>query len=90
MKEDSYLVVTFRNGRPLAAYYHLPGRPMQKSVRTEEVEPGIVVDFTRRGLPLGIELTAPSRVTLAAVNRVLKRLGQPMLKKEDLAPLRAA
>ena len=42
--KDSYLEVTFRHGRVLAAYYYLPRRAGQKSYRTEEVEPSIVVD----------------------------------------------
>ncbi len=51
---------------------------------------GLVVDLTRRGKPIGIEITAPSRVTLSAVNRALKHLGFPPVKTADLAPLRAA
>jgi uncharacterized protein YuzE len=50
----------------------------------------LVIDFTQRGKPIGIEITAPSRVTVAAVTRVLKELGLPLIKRPDLAPLRAA
>jgi len=88
--KDSYLEVTFRHGRVLAAYYYLPRRAGQKSYRTEEVEPSVVVDYSRAGRPIGIEITAPDRVTLTKMNRVLKHLGQPILRPEDLAPLRAA
>ena len=35
----------------------------------------MIVDLTRDGTPLGIEITAPSLVTLALLNRVLKDLG---------------
>jgi tRNA threonylcarbamoyladenosine modification (KEOPS) complex Pcc1 subunit len=49
-----------------------------------------VVDFNRRGKPIGIEITAPSVVTLRALNRVLRDLGLPTLKRADLAPLLAA
>ncbi len=87
---ESYLEVTYRHGRALAAYYYLPRRAGQKSYRTEEVSPGILVDYSRSGKPIGIELTAPARVTLARLNRVLRELGQPELKRGDLAPLRAA
>ena len=87
---ESYLEVTFRRGRALAAYYYLPRRPGQKSYRTREVAPGILVDFGRGGRPIGIEITAPDRASVAAINRVLRELGQPLLKSQDLAPLHAA
>ncbi len=88
--KNGYLEVTFRNGRPIAAYYYLPRREGQKSYRTMRVEPGMVVDFSRSGKPIGIEITTPSAVTLAAFNRVLRELGLATLKRADLAPLLAA
>ncbi len=89
MKEP-YLEVTFRRGRPMAAYYYLPRRPGQKSVRTRRVEPGMVIDFARGGQPIGIELTAPSKLSVAALNRVLCELGLPPVSSADLAPVLAA
>jgi len=87
---NSYLEVTFRHGRPLAAYYYLPRRPKDKSYRTKRVEPGLVIDFARDGRPIGIEIVAPDKLTLAAFNRVLRELGFRPLKRADLAPLKAA
>ncbi len=87
---ESYLEVTFRHGRPLAAYLYLPRRPADKSHRTKRVEPGLVIDFRRDGRPIGIEILAPDKLTLAMFNRVLRELGLPPLKRADLAPLRAA
>lgn len=87
---EPYLEVTYRHGRPLAAYLYLPRRPGDRSSRTEQVAPGLVVDFHRDGRPIGIEITAPGRVSLASVNRVLRSLGLPAAKKADLAPLLAA
>lgn len=89
MKEP-YLEVTFRRGRPMAAYYYLPRRPGQRSVRTRRVEPGMVIDFARGGRAIGIELTAPSRLSVTAMNRVLRELGFPLVSREDLAPVLAA
>lgn len=86
----SYLEVTYRNGRPLAAYYYLPRGPKDRSYRTRRFERGLVIDFRRDGKPIGIEILAPDKLTLAAFNRVLRDLGQPSLKRADLAPLRAA
>ena len=88
--DESYLEVTFRHGRPLAAYYYLPRRARDKSCRTKRVEPGLVIDFRRDGKPIGIEILAPDKLTLSAFNRVLRDLGLPSLKRGDLAPLRAA
>jgi len=88
MKEP-YLEVTYRHGRPLAAYLYLPRRSGDKSARTEQAAPGLLVDFHRDGRPIGIEITAPGKVSLAAVNRVLRELGLPAAKKSDLAPVPA-
>jgi len=90
MMKEPYLEVTFRRGRPVAAYYYLPRRPGQKSVRTRRVEPGMVIDFARGGRPIGIELTAPSKLSVTALNRVLRELGFPPVTREDLAPVLAA
>jgi hypothetical protein len=87
---DSYLEVTYRHGRPLAAYYYLPRPHPAKSVRTRRVEPGLVIDYSANGQPLGIEITAPSKLSMAALNRVLKTLGCAPLRREDFSPLRAA
>ena len=87
---ESYLEVTFRRGRPLAAYYYLPRGPKDKSHRTKRIEPGLVINFRRDGKPIGIEILAPKQLTLAAFNRVLRDLGFLPLKRADLAPLRAA
>jgi len=87
---DAYLEVTFRHGRPLAAYLYLPRRPGQRSYRASRVEPGLVIDFSRGGKPIGIEITAPRKVSVAVLNRVLRQLGMPAVTRADLAPLRAA
>jgi hypothetical protein len=88
--KESYLEVTFRRGRPLAAYLYLPREPGETSVRTSKSDPGLIVDFGQSGKPIGIELTAPTMVTLAALNRVLADLGLSPLSDADLEPLRAA
>ena len=85
-----FLEVTFRHGRPLAAYLYLPRRPGEKSYRTQKVEQGLVIDFNRRGRPIGIEITSPERISVVMLNKVLRSLGAPTIKKADLAPLLAA
>jgi hypothetical protein len=49
-----YLEVTFRNGRPLAGYYYLPREEGDRSVRVEKHGPGLLVDLTESGRPIGI------------------------------------
>jgi uncharacterized protein YuzE len=88
--KELYLEVTFHQGRPIAAYLYLPRRTGEKSYRTSKAEPGMVVDFSQSGNPIGIEITAPTKVTVADLNKVLGKLGLPPMKDSELAPLRAA
>jgi uncharacterized protein YuzE len=88
--KELYLEVTFRNGRPIAAYLYLPREIGEKSYRTSKAEPGMVVDFSQSGNPIGIEITAPTKITAADLNDVLSKLGLPPMKDSELAPLQAA
>ena len=85
-----YLEVTFRNGQPIAAYYYLPRSADQKSIRTERVEPGMVIDFAMDGQAIGIEITAPELLSLHDLNAVLQQLGKAPATEADLAPVLAA
>jgi uncharacterized protein YuzE len=87
---ESYLEVTFRHGRPLAAYYYLPRRSGDRSHRTQRAGSGLLVDYAKDGRPLGIEITAPTRTSLAAINKLLRELGAKPMKRAEIAPLRAA
>ena len=87
---EPYLEVTFRHGRPLAAYYYLPRRASDRAARTERRPSGLVVDYTRGGRAIGIEITAPSLLSLAAMNRLLRSVGQAPVKRAELSPVLAA
>ena len=89
MKEP-YLEVTFRHGKPIAAYLYLPRDNGEKSERVLKAEAGMVIDFGQRENPIGIEITAPTKTTIADLNRVLDKLGLPPMQDYELAPLRAA
>jgi hypothetical protein len=56
----------------------------------DAVSPGLVVDYTSKGKAIGVEITSPTTVSLAAINRVLRDIGSLPLKRADLQPLRAA
>jgi uncharacterized protein YuzE len=88
--KHAYLEVTYRKGRPMAAYYYLPRRSDDRGVRTEQAGGGFLIDYSSDGRAIGIEITAPSRVDVAVLNALLARLGQEPVRREDLAPLIAA
>lgn len=56
--QDRYLKVTYRKGKPFAAYLYLPRSEDTKSVRTELVGAGLIVDFGPDDEPIGLEITA--------------------------------
>jgi uncharacterized protein YuzE len=84
-----YLEVTFRNGKPLAAYLYLPREGRVIVASTREAGNGLKIDFDAAGDPVGVEITAPSLVSVASLNAVLERLGAEAIAAEELAPLAA-
>ena len=87
---ERYVEITFRKGKPLAAYVYLPRRVGVKSARTVEAAPGILVDYAASGEPIGLEITAPAHVTAAQVNVVLAMLGLEAMAPEELTPFHPA
>lgn len=85
--KQSYLEITFRHGRPMAAYLYLPRDVGEKSCRTLKVEPGMIIDFGPSGNPIGIEITAPTKVTVTNINQVLSDLNLLPFNDIELAPL---
>lgn len=88
--KKSYLEITFRKGRPLAAYLYLPRNADDTVHKSRRVEAGLVVDYSEDGRPIGIEISTPEAVSEQAINRVLQELGLTPMEHEDLAPLQAA
>ncbi|MGI9188511.1 MAG: DUF2283 domain-containing protein [Longimicrobiaceae bacterium] len=84
------LQVTYRKGKPFAAYIYLPRAPGQKSTRTEEVSPELLIDYAADGSPLGIEIVSPGYVTEDEINRAFDILGIGRPTAAELAPLSAA
>jgi len=90
MRERS-LQITYRKGRPLAAYLYLAGETGEKSARTEPSHDGLlVVDYAADGRPIGIEIVSPDAVGLDQLNSVLEKLGVLPLAEEEYRPLSAA
>ncbi len=84
------LQITYRNGKPFAAYIYFHHAPGTKSVRTEQINPELLVDYGPDGSPLGIEIVSPGHVTLAEINGVFDKLGLNRPAASELVPLRAA
>ena len=84
------LTISYREGKAYAAYLTLPHAFGERSCHQREVEPEIIVDFDRKGRPLGIEMLYPQGATWTQLNRIMKKLKLPPLTREWVRPLRAA
>ena len=85
------LQVTYRKGRPFAAYLHLSHATGEKSARTVATPDGLlVVDYNGAERALGIEITAPQAVSLERLNELLLPLGQSPLADQEFKPVSAA
>ena len=82
--------VTYEHGRPLAGYIYLQGEPGQRASRTEHVSPDVLIDYSDQNVPLGIEVLAPGRVSLAEIHEAFDRIGLERPSARDLQPLQAA
>jgi len=89
MTRDTYLEVTYRQGKPVAAYLYFPGGANAEVARTQKMKPGLVADFAADGRPIGLEIVSPSAVSLQDVNEVLQSLNKEALPEEEFAPLNA-
>jgi uncharacterized protein YuzE len=84
-----YLEVTFRNGKPLAAHLYLPREGRATVASTRDAGNGLKVDFDAAGTPIGVEITAPSIVSVASLNAVLAGVGVAAIDADELARLAA-
>jgi hypothetical protein len=66
--KERYLEVTFRKGKPFAAYFYLPRNPGEKSGGTEKAGIGILIMANQAAQ---LELKSPTRV---------KSTGAPSMK----------
>lgn len=84
-----YLEIICCRGRAIAAYLYLPRSPGDKSRQISKADP-VIIAYAEDGKPIGIEITAPAKVTVDDLSRVLANLGAAALTSEDVAPLMAA
>jgi hypothetical protein len=86
---ERYLEITFRRGKPIAAYLYLPRLENDKSCRVAKEEHGLLVDLAEDGRPIGIEILSPNTVSLSSINEILTKYSLPLLDNEEVAPLEA-
>ena len=84
-----YLEVTYRQGKPLAAYLYLDRRPGDIAARTERHGTWLI-DYAADGRTMGVEFTSVGTVDLAELNRLLAAARQPAISVLDVHPLEAA
>jgi hypothetical protein len=87
--KQRYLAVTFRKGKPFAAYLYLPRASGARVTRTLDEGRGVYVDFDQDDAPIGVEITAPGAVSAEELNALLVRHGLAPLDAEEWAPLAA-
>jgi len=85
--KDRYLEVTYRKGEILAAYLYLPRQPGEKSIKTEKLADGVLVDYGKSNLPIGIEIVDPKKVNFNTINHILSKLKYLSIEETDFAPL---
>lgn len=86
----AFLKVTYRHGRPIAAYFHLPRQPGDSAVRTDRIDDVLLVDRAADGRPIGVEITDPGLFDPDRFFALLKSLGQTAVDRDELRPLVAA
>ena len=84
------LQITYRKGKPFAAYIYLASKHRQKSVRTKQVTQDLLIDYAENGTPIGIEILSPGDVRVNEIQRVFERLNLNKPASAELEPLRAA
>lgn len=86
---ERYLEITFRRGKPIAAYLYLPRLDSDKSCRAEKMGHDMIVDLSEEGRPIGIEILSPRAASLANINEILAKYSLPPLDETEVAPLAA-
>lgn len=88
--KDRYLEITYRNGKPLAAYLYLQRKIGVKSSRTKKIGNGLIADFDAKGNVIGLEIISPTTTNTKDINNALKSLALKPISELELALLKAA
>ena len=85
-----FLKVTYRHGRPIAAYVQLPREPGDRTAKTDRIDDVLLVDRAADDRPLGVEITDPSRFDPDQFFELLRSLGPLSFSRPDFLPLLAS
>jgi hypothetical protein len=85
-----FLTVTYRCGRPIAAYVQLPREEGDRAVRTDRIDDVFLVDRAADGRPIGVDITDPTELSADRLVDLLRSLGLPEIDREEFRPLIAA
>ncbi|HUT01045.1 MAG TPA: DUF2283 domain-containing protein [Phycisphaerae bacterium] len=83
------LTISFRRGRPLAAYLTLPRREGDHVARSKSTPEGLVIDYAEDGREIGIEIPTPCGESMEALLAKMKELDLEDAESE-LRPMQRA
>lgn len=86
--QTAYLEVTYRSGKPFAAYLYLPRRTGDTVSTTHRVG-ALLADHTLDGRLIGIEIPSPAQLSVDTVNELLRAAKLAPMSQDDLRPLAA-
>ena len=85
--KDRYLEITFRKGKPLAAYLYLTGKKGVQCDRAIKIDEGLIADYDQDGVPVGLEITSPATASVQQINDALVKLHVEPIAENELAPI---
>ena len=88
--QDRYLEITFRKGKPFAAYIYLSRQTGSIVSTTKKYSEGIIADFDNKNNVIGLEITSPLQIKISKINDILNQLHVSPISERELAPLKAA
>ncbi|MGF1634278.1 MAG: hypothetical protein ACFCVE_10555 [Phycisphaerae bacterium] len=83
------LEITYRNGKPLAAYLYT-GRHADRVAARSEAHGVFVADFDAAGDLIGVEIPTPTPGSSESLLKLLSSLHVQNVTPHDLAPLNTA
>ncbi|MBC8554484.1 MAG: DUF2283 domain-containing protein [Candidatus Brocadiales bacterium] len=85
--KDRYLEITFRKGKPLAAYLYLTGKKGTQCAKTIKIDEGLIADYDQDGVPVGLEIISPATASVQQIKDALEKIHVEPIDEYELAPL---
>ncbi len=84
---DRYLEITFRRGKPLAAYLYLTGKKGTWCTKTIKIDERLIADYDQDGVPIGLEIISPATASVQQIKDALEKIDVEPIDENELAPL---